>query len=103
MTTVARALAACAILAAFAAGPVHAAPGTNAPAAVTAFGASMPLSANDLASISDRAASRQDGVLALPGSFAASMALSPTFAIDGGYRIDLSSRFLAFDRPVTPI
>jgi len=103
MPVVARALAASAILAAFAAGPGLAAP-TVSNSSVTSFGAPRQLTASELASLPGLAsATRDSGPLVLPGAFAASRALSPTLALDSGYRLDLSTRFTAFDGAPAPL
>jgi hypothetical protein len=91
-----------AILAAFAAGPVHAAPELVSPA-VTSFGATRLLSSQDLAALAPRPFTQDASALVLPGSFAVSTALSSNFAIDAGYRLDLSSRFRNFNGAASPI
>jgi len=108
MSVAARALAACAVLAVFAAGPGHAAPSTNnlgiAHESVTSFGAPRQLTASEMASLPPLAAiSYDNGPLVLPGAFATSLALSPTLALDSGYRLDLSQRFTGFGQTASPL
>ena len=92
-------IAACASLAAFAAGPSVAAP---ASAALTSFGST--LSANDLAALAIHApGAPKDALLLQPSSSASSVALTPTFALDGGYRIDTGHRFANFDTALDPL
>lgn len=92
-------IAACASLAVFAAGPSFAAPASTA---LTSFGA--PLSANDLAALAIHApGAGQDWRLLQPGSAATSLALTPTFALDGGYRIDTARRFTSFEQALDPL
>jgi hypothetical protein len=91
--------AACAILAAIAAGPSFGAP---ASAALTSFG-SM-LSASDLAALAIHApGASQDARLLQPSSFATSQALTPTFALDGSYRVDTARRFTSFEAAPDPL
>jgi len=92
--------AACAILAAFAAGPSLAAP--NAPAALTSFGATT-LSANDLAALAIHAPGVAQQARLEPSSFVASQALTPPLAFDSGYRIDTAARFTSFDQLLSPL
>ena len=101
MPIAARTLAACAILAVFAAGPSLAAPELVSPA-VTSFGASRTLTDQDLAIIADRTATRDDSLIS-PGSLAVSTALSSNLAVDAGYRLDLSSRFGNFNGAASPL
>jgi hypothetical protein len=75
-----------AILAVFAAGPCLA-----APAAPPGGG---NLSAPELAALAAHAG--QSG-------FASSSALTPTFALDGAYRIDTAQRFASFEQMVSPV
>jgi hypothetical protein len=99
MTIAARIFAASAILAVFAAGPVHAAPELVSPS-VTSFGVSrLPTSQTALAM---RHATQDTSALVL-GGFASSTALSSNLALDAGYRLDLSSRFLDFGGAASPI
>jgi len=103
MSVVARAVAACAILAVFTAGPGHAAP-TVTNSGVTSFGAPRQLTASELASLPPLASITYDsGPLVLPGAFASSTALSPTLALDTGYRLDLSQRFAGFGEKSSPM
>jgi hypothetical protein len=102
MPIAARTLAASAILAAFAAGPAIAAPELVSPA-VTSFGASRLLTAQDYAAVAARYQTEDRGALTLPGSTAASTALSANLALDSGYRLDLSSRFLNFNGVASPL
>jgi len=92
-------IAACACLAAFAAGPSFAAPDS---AALTSFGTT--LSASDLAALAIHApGAPQDARLLQPSSFASSRALTPTFALDSGYRIDTAHRFTSFEVAPDPL
>ena len=103
MPVLARALAACAILAVFAAGPGFAAP-TVLNAKVTSFGAAHALTSSELSSLTALASATHDaGPLVLPGAFASSLALSPTLALDSGYRLDMSSRFTGFGGKASPL
>lgn len=108
MKSAARITAACAILAAFAAGPTHAAPELVSPA-VTSFGLPRALTGEDLDAIVQRhttlaALAQQDtSALVAPGSFASSTALSGNLAIDTGYRVDLSSRLRNFNGAAAPL
>jgi len=90
--------AACAILAAFAAGPSLAAPS----AALTSFG-TPTLSANDLAALAIHAPGIEQPVRLQPYSFAASQVLTPSLAFDTGYRIDTATRFTSFDQLLSPL
>ena len=89
-------IAACASLAAFAVGPSFA-----APAALTSFGAS--LSANDLAALAIHAPGTDAVSRLQAASFATSAALTPTFALDGGYRIDTARHFTSFEQALDPM
>src|SRR5665213_2081565 len=100
----ARIIAACMILAAFAAGPCAAAPQSaqanpsseaKTAAALTSFGTG--LSANELDALSLHAPGSGQAMQLQLSSFAASLALTPTFALDGGYRIDTARRFASYD------
>jgi hypothetical protein len=100
----ARITAACAILAAFAAGPGVAAPYSSeadTAAALTSFGTG--LSANELDALSLHAAGSGQAMQLQLSSFAASLALTPTFALDGGYRIDTARRFTSYDQALDPL
>lgn len=88
MTCIARASAACAILAAFAAGPCMAAP-------ATAAGFGEKLSPAELAALATHASAAPSG--------ATTISLTPTFALDGGYRIDTAQRFASFEQLVSPV
>ena len=111
MPVVARAIAACSILAAFAAGTAfaapaqHAAPLTITASSVTSFGAPRALTATEFASVPALVNATHDtGALTLSSDgFAASTALSPTLALDSAYRGDLSARFTSFDRTAQPM
>ena len=100
------AIAACSILAAFAAGTAfaapaqHAAPLTITASSVTSFGAPRALTATEFASVPALVNATHDtGALTLSSDgFAASTALSPTLALDSAYRGDLSARFTSIDR-----
>jgi len=94
----ARFIAACVILAAFAAGPSLAAP----PAVLTSFGATT-LSANDLAALAIHAPGAEQQARLQPSSFAASQLLTPSVAFDSGYRIDTATRFTSFDQLLSPL
>ena len=99
MTLRACIIAACASLAAFAAGPSVAAP---ASAALTSFGTT--LSSNDLAALAIHAPGvPKDALLLQPASAASSVALTPTFALDGAYRIETGRRFSSFDPALDPL
>lgn len=107
MPVLARALAACAILAAFAAGTASAAPEaaplTIASASVTSFGAPRTLSATELAGVPALSNITHDtGALRLADGFAASSALSTTLALDSAYRGAIGTRFASFDNQVQP-
>jgi hypothetical protein len=106
----ARIIAACMILAAFAAGPCAAAPQSaqanpsseaKMAAALTSFGTG--LSANELDALSLHAPGSGQAMQLQPSSFAASLALTPTFALDGGYRIDTARRFASYDQALDPL
>lgn len=107
MNLAARIIAACAILAAFAAGPCAAAPQaspsaeTKAAAALSSFGAG--LSANELDALALHAPGSGQAAQLQLSSFAASLALTPTFALDGGYRIDTARRFASYDQVLDPL
>lgn len=102
MSVLARVIAACAILAAAAAGPGVAAPTVDNDS-VTSFGVPRQLTASELASLPSLASVTHDsGSLLLPGAFASSMALSPTLALDSGYRLDMSRRFTSFGGVASP-
>lgn len=103
MSALARAFAACAFLAAFAAGPGFAAP-TVLNTKVTSFGAPRQLTASELASLPALSNITHDsGALVLPNGFASSLALSPTLAFDTGYRIDVAARFTGFGGVSSPL
>ena len=104
MSMRARIIAACTILAAFAAGPCAAAPQSSeakTSAALTSFGGG--LSANDLDALSFHVPGSGQAVQLQLSSFAASLALTPTFALDGGYRIDTARRFASYDQALDPL
>jgi hypothetical protein len=90
-------MAACAILAAFAAGACFAVP---AAPALTSFGA---LSSRDLAALALHAPDTARSLSGQPSGFASSLPLTPTFALDGGYRIDIASRFASFEQVLSPL
>jgi hypothetical protein len=91
--------AACAILAAIAAGPSVAAPASTA---LTSFGTT--LSSSDLAALAIHApGAPQDARLLQPSSFANSQALTPSFAIDSAYRIDTGRHFSSFEAAPDPL
>jgi hypothetical protein len=96
MTRVARVSAACAILAAFAAGPCAAAPSAGA-----SFGTA--LSAYELDALAGHATASGAASLPVPASFATTATLTPTFALDGGYRIDTAQRFGSFEHAFSPL
>ncbi|HJR56031.1 MAG TPA: hypothetical protein VJ798_05595 [Rhizomicrobium sp.] len=102
MKSAVRVTVACAILAAFAAGPSHAAPELVS-SAVTSFGASRSLTGDDLATITERLSTLENSALVPPGSFASSTALSGNLALDTGYRLDLSSRLRSFNGGASPL
>ncbi len=112
MSVVARAIAACAILAAFAAGSAFAAPAASIPSApltitsagVTSFGAPRLLTASEFAGVPALANTTHDsGALRLSDGFAASTALSPTLAFDSAHRGNLSGRFASFTNAAQPM
>jgi hypothetical protein len=103
MKSAARFTAACAILAAFAAGPTFAAVPELVSPAVTSFGAPRSLTGEELDTIVQRLATHENSALGLPGNFAASTALSANLALDSAYGVDLSSRFRSFDNAASPL
>jgi hypothetical protein len=103
MASGARVMAACAILAAFAAGPCWSAPlsETAHAAALGSFGTA--LSTDDLAALAVHApAAGQEAWLQAP-SFATSLPLTPSLALDTGYGIDIARRFVSYEQVRDPI
>ncbi len=100
MTMRARLAAACAILAAFAAGPSLAAPA--APKGLTSFGATT-LTANDLAALAMHAPGAGQGMPLQSSSFSSSQLLAPSLSLDSGYRFDTAARFTSFDQLLSPL
>lgn len=103
MASGARVMAACAILAAFAAGPCFAAPlsETAHAAALGSFGA--PLSPNDLAALAAHAPSAGQETWLQAPSFATSLPLTPSLSLDTGYGIDIARRFVSYEQVRDPI
>jgi hypothetical protein len=103
MNVRARIIAACAILAAFAAGPSSAAPSaqTGAAAALTSFGA--PLSASDMAALAIRAPGAAAQSRLQPASLASSLPLTASLALDSGLHLDTAARFASFDGAQDPL
>jgi len=98
MMSRARIVAACAILAAFAAGPSLAAPASSA---LTSFGVS--LSSSDLAALAIHTPAAAAQSRLQPPSFAASLPLTQTLALDSGYRIDTASHFASLTSATDPL
>ena len=92
----ARVMAACAILAAFAAGPSLA-----APASLTSFGTT--LSAGDLSALAIHAPGAAQQAQLQSSSFAASQTLNESLAFDSGYNIETGARFASFDAVLNPL
>jgi hypothetical protein len=103
MASGARVMAACAILAAFAAGPCFSAPlsETAHAAALGSFGTA--LSGDDLAVLAAHApAAGQETWLQAP-SFATSLPLTPSLSLDTGYGIDVARHFVSYEQVRDPI
>jgi hypothetical protein len=103
MSLRARVLAACAILAAIAAGPSYAAPSAEGKAAtmLTSFGTA--LSANDMAALAVHAPGLAAESRLQPSSFASSLPLSTSLALDSSTHIDTADRFANFDAAQNPL
>jgi hypothetical protein len=99
----ARVIAACAILVAFGAGTSHAAPSSEAKTAATLTSFGSPLSASDVAALAIHAPGAAAESRLQPSSFASSLPLTTSLALDSGAHIDTAGRFASFDAAQSPL